>query len=425
MEEKSIWPRWTFWIPIGLIMTCLILFIINISSTNWVGLAYGENTIELGLIKCKDCPEAYESWGMECFAKFACQAENSIGFCKSFDDIYKASSGFISLEILSGVMGMILLEKLIMLLAGKYFGSEAYLTMIGALMLFFHTLGVSLWFYLSEASYDIRCSEVSENPLGTSVCARSGPKLAIFESFFILLALFSIYLTYYHRDDDLYQYSDLTQHRIIFGLKEFYWYLIVLFIMIANAVLILFSFLNDKWTIRAAVNKSWIGSITHCNKCNDNFNDLPWGCLASYECLIDKDLGTCKMYSSLYAASNAYIIFQSLALAVSFLFGYSLLMIIFGKNYGFPYANYAYAAIIPILNVIATISWFGESGAWFSNECDKAAASFSTTPEICSATGPLLALISIPSSIAMMIIFILTYKKRASSLDSFSMRELT
>lgn len=127
------------------------------------------------------------------------------------------------MELVSGLLGLILLEKTIMMLLGKFYGTGFGVGIIGVLMLSSHTIGTLLWFSLSEASFDSNCGDTSlENSSIYKNCADDGPTLAIANILLISLSLLILRLIYSHRDPEKYKHDNISFQIMVYGIASKY-----------------------------------------------------------------------------------------------------------------------------------------------------------------------------------------------------------
>jgi hypothetical protein len=80
-------------------------------------------------------------------------------------------------------------------------------------------------------------------------------------------------------------------------------------------------------------------------------------------------------------AGKAFIAMELLALLFTIMLEERLLYYICKADYGSPYVIYVLPGLIGLFHFLGMVSWFGETGANWSNDCDELPSEDSNEPE--------------------------------------------
>ncbi|CAG9322527.1 unnamed protein product [Blepharisma stoltei] len=416
MEQKKFWPKWTLWIPFSLLIIILALICTGLGFPEWAEMKSGNELLTMSLVTCSNCPESLAQWDWQCFMKFACDAQSLVGDCKLLDNGYQASNAFFYLESITIFIALLLLEKITLAIFVRNYGKTSHIYGLSALMLFFHLVGVYLWFSLSEATWSADCSVNPDSTVTTPfMCAKGGPVLAICIGILIAIGMIVNYRVFSHKDDSKTSIILSHQNRYL-GLTMPTWAVTILGLLFMCMIFGSASMGVGSWVKRTPKTYSWSGSLLTCSGCMQNVDNLGWNCLAGYDCAVDRNSGSCNMYNSLSVASYAYISLQAIALASGIFLSQVLIQLMFGYDYGLPILNYAYSVIAFLANFLAVAIWFGVSQAGFDRDCGSLVNSFTETPEVCSTAGPILAIISTILSFFAVVLFFFVYRNRGETM---------
>lgn len=348
--------QYSILISIGLLVLNLIIIIASLSVPNWSEV---NGNKQMSLTGCVDCDNLHEDWNFECLARTICEENDELGGCKVYLNLYKSSYAFLILELLSLLMGLLLLEKKLIWLFKKQFaqGSIAYFQ--AGLMLFFHLLATILWLVYSKAQWS-DCNSTSDIYKTPCVIAKVGPGLAIANIILMTITL-SYFIIVFRKRSALNLQSSVSLKKLLW-VKGKLWVIILLGLLTVTYILILASLTTTKWVSH---DNEIEGSLLRCKDCR-KVENLSWQCLSGTECEIDGSSSDCKLYKRLYNSGKVFITLESISIIFLLFFAQNLTALIKEVNYGIGGLNYGYAILAMLFNLLACVTWFGISDSQFT-----------------------------------------------------------
>mmetsp|Transcript_15830 Transcript_15830/g.28971 ORF Transcript_15830/g.28971 Transcript_15830/m.28971 type:complete len:442 (-) Transcript_15830:720-2045(-) len=412
LTAPKLWPSILI---LSLIVASLTLMVTSLAVQNWAYSGEGDQQIMMSLYKCVNCPEYAGDWSWECFSNWLCDISASLGECKLFDEGFKGSVVYITLEVLAIVSALILVEKVLAYILNRDYGYSASLYALAALMFLLHLLATLLWFGLSEATFHAECgrpNKITEKPV---LCATTGPAVAVAGVVVSGLSAVTFVVIFYRREIDKVKIVAETSRLCNMGTKL--WMKVVLCLLLVNLTMIAVSVASPFWVKRTSNNSPFTGSLLKCDGCDHEYQYIGWDCFAGFICDIDSDYGECVMYKNLKLAGRVYLALSTTSGMLMLLWLQSATFVVLGREYGFASLNYVYAVGSTFFQALAVILWFSLSDAGFSKDCHSAVEDWKKTPEICSTLGPSLAIATTVSTGITAIIYIAAYCKRGFSLQ--------
>ncbi|CAG9324378.1 unnamed protein product [Blepharisma stoltei] len=405
--NKKTWPKRVLLAPIFSTSICLFLMIISAFYPSWSTLSQNEISYQFSLFSCQNCEPMYSGWSWQCFSN-VCDSDDTIGDCQTYSKSMNSSYAYFVLEAFSFITGLILIEKLILLMDGKMQSKNTIFYLQSFIMAASHMIAISAWLNLNEADF------ISYKPLvdadDVSLQSETGPEIAKINCLMCILS-FILLVTVLHRQPTLKSIESSTDMQMNFRKYKFdYWMWIVGFLFASGVVTIIIA-LSNRWVLRNSDSSLWEGGLSNCYNCEKDFSYISWGCLSSFYCSIDSSAGTCNLYKHLSKAYEAYVVIECLGLISSIFFLKTYFHLINKRDYGLSAMNYCWAICIAMFNFTATVIWFNQSKAKLAKTCDSP-ADIHEEPAICSSYGPYTILISNAFFIPMAIIFCFAYYKR-------------
>ena len=343
-------------ISIGLLALNLIIIIVTLSVSNWSEV---NGNKQMSLTGCVECDSLREDWNFECLAREICDENNDLGGCKAYSNLYKSGYAFLILELLSLLMGLLLLEKKLIWLFKKQFAQGSIAYFHAGLMLCFHLLATILWLVFSKAQWS-ECSSTSDIYKTPCIEAKAGPALAIAN--IILMAITLIYFAIVFRQRSALNLQSSVSLKKLLWIKGKIWATFLLGLLTITYVLMLASLTTKSWV---SYDNEIEGGLLRCKDC-DKVENMSWQCLSGTKCEIDSSSSDCKLYKRLNNAGKAFITFESVSIIFLFFFAQNLTTLIKEVNYGIGGLNYAYAILAMLFNLLACVIWFGISDSQFT-----------------------------------------------------------
>jgi hypothetical protein len=325
----------------------IVINIISLTSPDW-GEVYGAN---YGIFECEPCQEFKKNWSWECMARFTC-TNNVEPSCSIYNKGYKAGLAYSYLEIVSIVMGIIALEKLLIMSLNKSYGSPVVFYSV----LFLHwssgLIALSLWFaYTGAQFYD------GDIKAGTgAITGIIGCVWNTISDLAISISTFKLKFPFAPEIIDFRAKVCKIPSRVCIGIS--------LLLTLISAGFVLASVTSQNWIPRGR----YSGSLTRCKNCYDT-EELSWTCLAGTECELNSSSDTCSIYSSLSTASTLYLSLSSLTLLFLLLSCQSIISVIASKTINVKILSHLYLFLSIALNLVATVSWVLITGARPNDDC--------------------------------------------------------
>lgn len=256
-------------IVLCLIGVSLALMVTSLAVKEWAYSGEGEHKIVMSLYKCVNCPVYAGDWSWECFSTWLCDISASLGDCKLFDEGYKGSVVYITLDVLAVISGLILIEKVLAYMLNRDYGYGASLYALAALMFLLHLLATVLWFGLSEAKYTNDCGTNDKITEKSTLCASTGPTVAIAGTVVSGFAAVGFLVMFYSRDSDKVKIIADSSKLCRMGTKL--WMKLVLCMLLVNLTLIAVTIASPNWVKRTSSVGEFTGSLLKCDGCNNDY----------------------------------------------------------------------------------------------------------------------------------------------------------
>lgn len=302
--------RFSVYLLISIII--LALQVSTLLTPTWV--EYNNETYDL--FKCVSCKELKKSWTFECLARQSCK--NQDDSCQDFNDLFNAGKTFAFFQIFSILCGLIVLEKLFLLISSKPIGNLTFFYLFCLLHFSFAFSSLVAWFSMSSVSYS---------------STLTGPKLAIAAIVIIFISYLSmiIPISRSYQASVIYiegQYKPICKmsSKLLLGLGLIFGAL--------SLCLIYSGVIHENWVSWNSIE----GSLFKCKNCLE-FKNSNWVCSQTYFCEIDENSEQCEVYKKISKSSTTYIPLQLLSIffiTLSFQPGAASLLSI---HYGWKYIS--------------------------------------------------------------------------------------
>ena len=169
---------WT--VVLILLAVIFILCIGCLGSHQWMSLGEGALSMEGGLLRCSDCPAAWDQSSYDEIAHFLSDSPYSAGLHDLFKDLRDGGAAYVFFELLSLLFLNLWACSVMLLLLSMDQNPKVRLLLYvwPGCALFFHFLGLVIWGGVSKAKFNEDCSSlVLTDRSRPTVCA--GPALAL------------------------------------------------------------------------------------------------------------------------------------------------------------------------------------------------------------------------------------------------------
>jgi hypothetical protein len=153
-------------------------------------------------------------------------------------------------------------------------------------------------------------------------------------------------------------------------------------------------------------------SLYKCNNCPQFAGDWTWQCFARYFCELSSSMDACIFFDEGFKANVTFIVLELLALVAALLLLEKLLAFQLRRDYGSPVSLYAFAILMAVFHFLATVLWFGITGANISTECLKELVVKDGQVLMCASIGPALALLGVGMTVVTVVTFLVTFSQR-------------
>ena len=299
------------------ISTSIFLSFLSLFHKHWANA----NNQEFGLINCSLCKSFAHNWSWECMARESCY-NDLVDDCSLYKNGYRGSIAYISFEISSLLIGLILLEKMILFLFKKDFGLPVIFLILLVLHWILHAFAIIFWFYLSNSIF-----------FSSNIISKTGPMIAIISLLWQTITDGFIFYRFY-KENLAYQPSDFMIQNKCCNISPRIWLSISLALLILTFSLILGSLTSDSWL----QSSKYSGNLIKCDNCYP-IDNLSWSCLAGTECESNSDSYSCNLYRNISNAGDAFIILSAIALLFLLLAAQPVIASIISRDYGLTFVN--------------------------------------------------------------------------------------
>lgn len=276
------------------------------------------NSEKFGLNSCRTCENLYSNWSWECLARVSCM-KNEL-YCVNYTNGYKSGLFYTYFELGSIFAGLLLLEKLVILVCHEEFGAKFTIYTIAILHFALHAIGVISWFAYSDSNFENADIKAGYGPI---VSITNG----IFMGFYVSFLIFTLARS--KVKSGLVRYED---SKLLLGINPKYCALIGLILVVAGGILIIAGLTSKKWLHKG----EFSGGLLRCSDCNE-VPDLNWSCLAGSECEINSNSANCHTYLDLSASGKTYIYLEVFAILCIIFSIQPAIGVIISRTYGFKY----------------------------------------------------------------------------------------
>jgi len=276
-------------------------------------------------------------------------------------------------------------------------------------MMIGHIIAISAWYQLNPVEFISYGAE--ENPIEITFEAKNGPHVSKINCLLCFLSFLLLAIVLHRQPDRKWIENSISLDGLHKRYKFNRWMGSVGWLFVLGMITIFSALIVNRWVLRISNDSYWEGGLSNCIDCEEEFIDMNWGCLATFNCLVDSTTGTCQIFKHLYDAYISYVVLECFALLCSIFFLQTYFHIAAKKDYGIPFMNYIWAISIAMFNFIATIMWFSLSNSKLTVDC-RSTAKVHEEPTMCSTFGPYAILSSNVFFIMMAVIFCIAYSKR-------------
>lgn len=376
MRKKSIF------LSVFMNVLAITLALINLFLPTWFNLA----DKDFGLVFCSSCSYLHKDWTWECFARVYC--ENSSEDCDLFTEGYESSTLFIILETIFIIFTLFTLNRLLLILLGRGFGSFSALMFFVFLSVSVKVSACFVWIFRfwnkNRDEVDLRTGAV------LNICS------VVWE---ILTAFITVFSTWRIPDNNDLHIVKSFRCRIDRKILV----IVASFLLTVGAFLNIASLDSVYWATG-----EYTGTLLRC-KDSELASWMPWHCLSSSACEINSSSSTCQSYSNYSSAGNLYLSFSlissvSITQIQDFISSY-----IFFNTFGL----YSLTLVIPIQLYLFFSLFFQGFGLYYWIAKTESSIKPSCLDSKC--TGPLLAILGFVFIALGSIFFMLSKPHLASS----------
>ncbi|CAG9333923.1 unnamed protein product [Blepharisma stoltei] len=407
-DRSWLFTKKTLFLPLTLFSASVLVMIISLTAKKWSTLDQGEISNEMSLYRCKNCVNYLKDWSWKCFSDYCYYDDSSSGNCIAYNNGSKASFFYFSFEIIAIISGLMVVEKIILVIFDKNYGGKIILCLLAAFMLIAHVMAIYIWSVLNDANWYKSNEECSiEKPC---VYAENGPFLAFANIFICSFAFISLMILIWKQRENISNSEPLA--RYIWFIRVELLLIIVGLLFFILFLIVIFTVYHEEWVERHTKDNLWRGGLSSCVACEPKIPDFDWECLVARECFVSPSSKSCKLYSHMFNAYKLYIFFDGLALLCSVFFIQTYIYFLNRKIYGSAYMTYIYAILLSVFHITATVLWFMESDVALDSHCNKKKIKPHKHIFTCSRLGPHLLMVSNFFSIFMTALYCYIFYKR-------------
>lgn len=189
-----------WWTLILVLLALIFILCIGcLGSHQWMNLGEGSLSIEGGLLRCNDCPDAWDQSSYDEIAHYLSDSSYSSELSDLFKDLRDGGAAYIFFELLSLLFLNLWAGSVMLMLMNRDENPKVKLLLYvwPGCALFFHFLALVIWAGVSEAKFDEDCSGFTLMDKGKpTVCAGPALALSVATLLFYLIVLAVFYFVF-------------------------------------------------------------------------------------------------------------------------------------------------------------------------------------------------------------------------------------
>ena len=326
------------------------------------------------------------------------------------------------MDFLALVFNMLLLQRFFAFLLGRDYGAPKLMYTLAVLVFVVHISALVMYFSLTRASFTDVCGKMLSPGDSPKLCVQEGLIIAIAagvtQACMAVLVCYSFWQRQKARDVGVWIQSSRA---FCISTKAWMWVIFGLHLIIY--LFGLAGLLTEEWISRTSQTKPWGGGLLRCDSCPFN-SDVTvrstqgWDCITGWTCNFDSASGGCKLFKRLREAGRGvrvrqFFTMELLVLVLMLQWTEVVVMLVHGREFGFPRINSLLPAGVFIVHFFAIVYWFGETRAVIgSSSCSESTDDNSDTPKVCATIGPGLALANCLVIGLTAVLFVVIYSRR-------------
>lgn len=369
-----------------LVTSCFVLSMFSLLRAPWTSFESNDSRFEQSLFSSLQSPDEYDRADYTCLEALTCSGQDN-DICSISQKLILARSVFLPFEVLSLATQVFILERLILKLFNKPFGSPNYFLFLIWAFPLFKAIGAVIFLILSDVSFDSSYSR-------GEVKAEYGIYINFASIFASILASLLMIFFKVHKTGKLWR----VQAKVSTGkfFNPMLMYLISQTLFILSNVYPTASY-NEFNVVN--INVEYVQSM-------DGYKDyMPIPCIAGQECKISEY--TCKVFNSLSTTSNIVSNIRSVSYVFALLWGESFLHLLIKIRLGTNFLNFAYPILFVTFCIIGLVYYVIKANLGYGAKCNI--EDFTDGWALCAELGTTFYIITVIFGFLTVITYVLIY----------------
>ena len=169
-----------------------------------------------------------------------------------------------------------------------------------------------------------------------------------------------------------------------------YWSAAALYLLVF--VLMLISTLHQYWSRLGPDENPRLYGLFRLNSGSEANKYTTWNCVKKVACVQDAEGSTCKTGEDLHMAGSTFFALELFAFLCALFLVERFVYLALRRGVAWGWTIYLLAAVTFMLQITATVAWFGLSGAQFDVSCDDPPSDPTDPWDVCADDGPKIAI---------------------------------
>lgn len=368
------------------VVGCMVLSLYSTLKLPWTSFELDDSTYTHGLFESIKVPDIYDKANYECLESLSC-GETESDLCRISGKLALARNILVPFEVFSLVLQVFILERIVLKIFNKAYGSANYFLFLIWALPIFKSLGTVLFLIFSDISFD-------SNPSRGEVKAEEGVFFNFGSIGASILASILMIVFKVHRTSRLWRVQIKVSTGKFFNPMLMFIITQILFILSNVYPVAIYNEFNE-----VKLNVDYVRSM-------DSYKDnLPIHCIAGQECQISPY--SCKVFKSLSSTSNIISYIRSITYLFAILWGENFIHLLIKIRLGTNFLNISYPILYVTFCVIGLIYYAIKANLGYGVKCNI--EDFETDWALCAELGTTFYIIAIIFGFLTVITYLLIY----------------
>ncbi|OMJ94245.1 hypothetical protein SteCoe_2580 [Stentor coeruleus] len=373
-------------ISLFLLSTCLILTLYSLLGSPWTSFEVNSLEFTHNLLFSLNSPDLYKYADYQCLKEISCPLSKDSDLCKISSKLVTAKKICLTFEIISIFTMIMLLERLILKIVNKPYGSPNFFLFLMWVLPILKSVGITSFIIISNVN-------MTQNSKSDEINSKYGIYLSLTSLALSIASAVCMIIGKVHKSKHVIKFKIITSTGRFVN---------PLLMLIVTEVL----FILSKVYPTASFNgfSEITINIYYVNKMS-NYNNFSIPCVTGQECLVSQD--ECDIFHSLDSVGDIVFYLEAIGYLFVFLWLEASLNLLFKLRLGTNFLNYMYP-LAYLVSLLASLIYYAvKSKVSYGAQCNI--EDFNNDYVLCAEIGTTFYIISIVFATLTMITYQLMY----------------